>query len=157
MPSRRPRWSRRWLSRVSPSRTWEILRRYLEGNEPVAAATQAARAQKEEQQAVGLMPRPSFGLLGATGGIARAHLIVRLAVQNANEAERAAKIIVYRLHHTQSLATKKPFPDLLTLASAEGQADPPIARAEFASRESGGANLWAHMLSNRDLGLIGWG
>jgi hypothetical protein len=103
------------------------------------------------------MPRPSFALLGAIGGTTQEHLVVRLAMQNADEADRAAKIIAYRLHHTRSIATKRPFSDLLTLASAEGQADPPITKVEFEPREPGGANLWAQMLSNRDLGLISWG
>lgn len=123
---------------------------------PAAAATAAAQAQQVESQAVGVMPQPSFGLLGITGGIADPHIIVRLAVNDGEEADRAAKIMAYRLEHVRSLTREEPFSDLLTLVSAEGQANPPVAKADFALRNISGS-FWYDMVQSRDLGLIGWG
>ena len=126
------------------------------GPNPAAAATEVARARQAEQQAVGTMPEPSFGLVGITGGIADPHIIVRLAVKSSVEADRAAKIMAYRLKHAQSRASNKPFADLLTLVSAEGQANPPVAKADFGLKAISGS-FWYDMIQSRDLGLIGWG
>lgn len=123
--------------------------------DPSAVATMVARLRTEEQAAVGTMPRPSFGLLGVTGGN-EPHVIVRLAVKNAGEADRAAKIMAYRLDHDQSIVTRQPYSDILTLVSAEGQAEPPVARADFAPTRPGYVNFWIKMVYSRDLGLVGW-
>lgn len=122
---------------------------------PVVAATEAARQQQTEQRAVGVMPRPSFGLVGITGGLADPHIAVRLAVKNRAEADRAAKIMAYRVEHARSTSRNKPFADLLRLVSAAGQASPPVANADFALRNISGS-FWYDMIQARDLGLIGW-
>jgi hypothetical protein len=124
----------------------------ISATSPSAAVTEIAR---QEQQAAGRMPQPAFGLLGVTGG-PKPHIVVRLAVQNAQAAEQAAKVIADRADHATSVVTKRPFSDFLTLVSAEGQADPPIARAAFAPTQPAYANLWFKMVYTRDLGLFGW-
>jgi hypothetical protein len=111
--------------------------------------------QEAERQAVGTMPRPSFGLLGVTGGT-EPHIVVRLAVKSGKEADRAAKIVAYRLKHLKSARTQQPWTDLLRLVSASGQADPSVAEVEFAPTEPAYASLWIKMLYARDIGLIGW-
>lgn len=120
-----------------------------------AAATEIAREQEAERQAAGAMPEPSFGLLGVTGGT-KPRVVVRLAVKSGAFADRAAKVIAWRADHATSLVTRQPYSDLLTLVSAEGQADPPIAKADFAPVLPGYANLWIKMIYTRDLGLVGW-
>lgn len=141
---------------ASLQNSFDPARVVLSQKDPVAAATEAARQRQEEQQAVGVMPQPSFGLLGVTGGLDDAHIIVRLAENDGAEADRAAKIMAYRLAHAPSLARGRPFSDLLTLVSAEGQANPPVAKAEFAPKNTS-ASIWYDMYYQRDLGLVGWG
>lgn len=126
-----------------------------DGAVPPAVATAIARQRQRQAAAVGPMPRPSFGLLGVTGG-ATPHIVVRLAERDATSADQAAKVMAYRLAHASSLVTMRPFAELLTLVSAAGQAAPAIAKAEFASTRPGYANLWLKMIATRDLGLVGW-
>lgn len=122
----------------------------------LAAATEAAQEQQAEQQAVGVMPTPSFGLVGITGGLTDPHIIVRLAVKNRAEADRAATIMAYRLKHARSMSRNTPLADLLTLVRAEGQATPPVAKADFAPKNVA-ASIWYDMIQAKDLVLLGWG
>lgn len=122
---------------------------------PGAVATAVAQRSATEEAAVGTMPRPSFGLLGVTGGTGP-HIVARLAVKDAAAADQAAKVISWRAGHATSTVTGQPYSDLLTLVSAAGQADPPVAKADFAPVQPAYANLWIKMIYTRDLGLVGW-